>query len=353
MLTASQFRDLVSGRKRGWRAAMTRVLLRLAETPYTAVVQSRNLAYDLGWSPTHQVDATVVSVGNLTMGGTGKTPMVQWLADWFLQNERRVTLVSRGYKAGEGSVNDEALELAQRLPHVPHLQNPDRVAAARRAIAEHEAEIVLLDDAFQHRRIHRQLDIVLIDALEPTGYEHVFPRGTLREPLTNLKRADVVVLSRSDTMDEPQRTALREQLLRLAPKADWAEVVHQPQSLLAIGGPRRQLSSLTGQKVLAFCGIGNPAGFRHTLSGCGYDVVDFVEFPDHHRYDEEDLLRLGQIVKTHPDASAVICTCKDLVKIQAADLAGRPIMALEIGVAFRAGRQCLEERLTRLLQKVD
>ena len=140
-----------------------------------------------GWHAS-SVEVPVISVGNLTLGGTGKTPMVEWIVRQLQKREKKVGIISRGY-GSRGGPNDEALELAWKLPSVPHVQNPDRVAAARRAIDEFGCDALVLDDAFQHRRIARDLDIVLLDALEPLGYEHVFPRGTLREPIEGLARA--------------------------------------------------------------------------------------------------------------------------------------------------------------------
>ena len=183
MLRASTFRELVSGRKSGPVAKLLRGVLRLVEFPYTWAVNSRNRRFDDGRLPVEKVGVPVVSVGNLTLGGTGKTPMVQWLARWFQNHGLKVSLISRGYKSAGGAKNDEARELEQQLPGVAHWQNPDRVSAARVAISEFGTEVILLDDAFQHRRIARDLDLVLIDALEPFGFGHIFPRGTLREPL--------------------------------------------------------------------------------------------------------------------------------------------------------------------------
>ena len=145
---------------------MLRLALRLAEVPYTLAVCWRNGRYDRGAAATHRVSVPVVSVGNLTLGGTGKTPMVQWIARWFRGHGVRVTVISRGYGAEAGATNDEALELEQNLPDVPHLENPDRVEAARLAVAEFESQLILLDDAFQHRQIERDLDLVMLDALE-------------------------------------------------------------------------------------------------------------------------------------------------------------------------------------------
>ena len=189
MLRPSEFRDLVSGRRKGLLATLARGVLRVVEVPYTIAVSMRNRRYDRGTAEVHNVGVPIITVGNLTLGGTGKTPMVKWLAQRFQNAGLRVAIVSRGYGAAEGKHNDEALELAQALPNVPHIQNRDRVAAAQQAIREFKSQLMLLDDGFQHRRLGRDLDIVLLDALEPFGFEHVFPRGTLREPLAGLQRA--------------------------------------------------------------------------------------------------------------------------------------------------------------------
>lgn len=327
---------------------MLRLGLRWAEIPYALAVRWHNARYDSGRAAMHHVPATVVSVGNLTLGGTGKTPMVEWLARWFLCRQRRVTLISRGYGAEAGQENDEARELRQKLPGVPHLQNPDRVAAAHQAIDQFDAQIILLDDAFQHRRLARDLDIVLLDALEPFGFGHVFPRGTLREPVAGLRRAQVVVLSRADILGPAEREAIRTQVLRYAPDAAWAEVTHAPRTLWAASGQTQPVESLRGQRVAAFCGLGNPAGFRHTLQACGCDVVAFREFPDHHRYGAADLDSLAAWASPL-NVAAVVCTHKDLVKLPTDNLGPHPLWAVSIGVEFLAGQDAFEKRLTTLL----
>jgi len=351
-----------------------RILLRVAECPYTMAVRWRNRSYDCGAKEAHAAGVPVVSVGNLTMGGTGKTPMVAWLCRWFRNQGRRVAIVSRGYGAAEDGRNDEAMELEQQLPDVPHAQDPDRVAAARVVTEELETELIVLDDGFQHRRLRRDLDIVLLDALEPFGHDHVFPRGTLREPVSGLSRADVVVLSRSDMMEETQREQVRQRAKELAPQAAWAEVVHAPRALISASGEEQPLESLRGKRVAAFSGIGNPAGFRHTLETCGYDVTRWREYPDHHRYSREDIealvqwaMRAGDLAEnTKPDESeaetnsgeqpaaeepveAVLCTHKDLVKIDLPRLGNIPLLAVAVGIEFRTGEVAVVERLERLL----
>ena len=228
MITASEFRDIVSGRRQGFGAALWRAGLGLAETPYSLGVRWRNHRYDVGKAGVVRVEVPVISVGNLTLGGTGKTPMVEWLARWFRSHDVRVAIVSRGYGAVDGGQNDEARELEEKLPDVPHLQDPNRAAAARVAIDELATQLIVLDDGFQHRRLGRDLDIVLIDAVEPFGYDRVFPRGMLREPLSGLRRADVIGLTRADVVNETRRREIRTRVQAIQPQATWVELAHQP-----------------------------------------------------------------------------------------------------------------------------
>ncbi len=360
-----------------------RCVLRLAEVPYALAMAWRNRRYDRGKAAIHRAGVPVVSVGNITLGGTGKTPMVQWIANWFRNHQVRVAIVSRGYRAEEGGRNDEARELEQKLPDVPHLQNPDRVAAAKTAVEELETQLIVLDDAFQHRRLARDLDIVLIDALEPFGYEHVFPRGMLREPFAGLRRADVVILSRADAVDPSRREAIRRRVQNMSPQSVWAEVRHAARELISAGGTgiasgtlagspggthsvggtgsrdtgkasgtrQAPLDSLKNVPVAAFCGIGNPAGFRHTIQSCGYNLSDFREFPDHHCYTRADIENLAAWAEGS-GAAAVLCTHKDLVKIGLDRLGRLPLWAIRVEIDFLAGQEALESRLLALLARI-
>jgi tetraacyldisaccharide 4'-kinase len=224
------------------------------------------------------------------------------------------------------------------------VQNPDRVAGAATAVEQHHAQVLVLDDGFQHRRLKRNLDIVLLDALEPFGFDHVFPRGTLREPLSGLARAHAVILSRADMVDSAERDAIHRRVERLAPTAIWAEAVHAPQQLRN-AMTTVSLDTLAGSNVAAFCGIGNPAGFRHTLASCRLNVVAWKEFPDHHGYSVMDVEELTRWAN-QTEVAAVLCTHKDLVKLQVNELGSRPLWALEIGIKFLTG----EEELRALLE---
>jgi tetraacyldisaccharide 4'-kinase len=259
-----------------------------------------------------------------------------------------VSVISRGYGAAEGAVNDEALVLEANLPDVPHLQNPDRVAAAQVAIEELAAQAIVLDDAFQHRRIARDLDLVLLDALEPFGYGHLAPRGLLREPVGNLARAHVAVLTRADAVSDEVRRGIRARVAQLAPQAAWVETSHAPRALRSASGAEQPPASLAGQRVAAFCGLGNPAGFRHTLEQLGCKVAAWREFPDHHRYTREDIAALTAWA-AQQGVSAVVCTQKDLVKIQVDVLGGVPLWAVTIGLEILAGHDALEARLAPCL----
>lgn len=353
-MRSTDFYDLVSGRRRGIGPSALRGLLALAEGPYRAGVWWRNRRYDRVESLVHRVDAPVVSVGNLTLGGSGKTPMVKWIARRFREEGVRVTLLSRGYGSTDGGPNDEALELEQALPDVPHLQNPDRVAAAQVAIEELAAQALVLDDGFQHRRIGRDLDLVLLDATAPFGYGRVFPRGALREPVASLRRADLVCLTRSDLIDEAARQAIRERVARLAPEAGWCESVVEPTSLVGVdesGGVTEQpLDSLAGKSVAAFCGVGNPAAFRRTLESLGAEVEPFLEFPDHHAYGREDIERLTAQTRD-AGAAAIVCTHKDLVKVGVPKLGEAPLLAVEIELRFRVGEELVRERLAPIVTR--
>jgi tetraacyldisaccharide 4'-kinase len=349
-INPAEFRALVSGRRRGVGAMLKRCGLRVAEVPYTLGVAFRNWQFNSGRRKSQAVSVPVISIGNLTVGGTGKTPMVEWLAKYFRQHDIRVAIISRGYGAEQGAVNDEALELEQKLTDVPHLQNPNRVEAAQIAIEELETQLILLDDAFQHRQIARDLDIVLLDALEPFGYEHLLPRGTLREPIAGLRRADVVVLTRADLLPADERAAIRRRVERYRPDVVWGEASHVPQSLLAASGEQASLESLRGQRVAAFCGIGNPAGFRHTIETCGYELVELREFPDHHRYTREDVDSLEQWADQLA-VTTVLCTCKDLVKLRVPRIGKHPLRAVSVGMELLAGEEAILARLQPLLQK--
>src|SRR5690606_8368440 len=254
----------ISGDRRGVAAGAIRCGLSAMTPFYGAAIAARNQLFDMGLRRAARLPVPVVSVGNVTTGGSGKTPMGAWWAQWLSARGADPCIVSRGYRALEGAPNDEYRVLEQLCPGVPHLQNRDRVAAARAAIEQQRPGAIILDDGFQHRRLHRDFDIVLIDALNPWGHGRLLPRGLLREPLSSLRRADAVIITRADLIDPAALSRLHEQIARLA-TAPVAEAACRPRHLLSMGGQSSDRSSLQGQRLLGFCGIGNPAGFVQTL----------------------------------------------------------------------------------------
>ncbi|MBI1915771.1 MAG: tetraacyldisaccharide 4'-kinase [Planctomycetes bacterium] len=320
---------MVSGQKRGVGASLLRGLLRLASVPYGWAAGLRNRLFDRGWKRSERVAVPVISVGNLTLGGTGKTPCVEYVCRFYRDLDLRVAILSRGYGAEHGR-NDEALVLEENLPDVPHLQGADRVALARTAIEELESEVLVLDDGFQHRRLARDLDVVLVDATDPWGFGYLFPRGLLRESPRGLQRAGVVVLTRCDQVSQEQRAGLRQQVSRLAPQAPLVETRHGPVELANSEQRTESLALLGTRPVAAFCGIGNPEAFRRTLTDQGAAVCAFRTFPDHHPYSRGDVEELRRWAQQQPADCVVVTTQKDLVKLRLSDLAGRPLWALRI-----------------------
>ena len=351
-MTPEAFRQIVSGARRGPMALLARGLLTLAEQPYRLAMDCRNARYDNDPRRIHRAGAMVISVGNITLGGTGKTPLTVWLAKWFLLRGVRVALVSRGYGANDGKSNDEAREVAQQLPDVPHIQNKDRVAAAQLAVSKYDSQLILVDDGFQHRRLHRDLDIVVIDALAPFGYDRVFPRGMLREPMKGLRRTDLLVLSRADQVGAETRRQIKQTAARQAPNGAWVDLMHQPSSLIQADGPSTSIDQLRNTPIAAFCGIGNPRGFHTTLQSIGYDVRAFREFPDHHNYGDEDMKSLAKWAN-QVEAAALVCTHKDLVKINSNRLADIPLWALAIEIHVVVGEEILTSQLNSILAQID
>ncbi|WP_406695318.1 tetraacyldisaccharide 4'-kinase [Singulisphaera sp. Ch08] len=337
------FLRLVRGESRTPGARLARVGLRMAAAGYGLAVAVRNARYNRGGSAVQGVAVPVIAVGNLTLGGTGKTPMVEWIARWYRARGLRVAILSRGYGQDDG-VNDEGRVLEENLPDVPHLQGADRVRLAEVAVEEIDSEVLVLDDGFQHRRLKRDLDIVLLDALEPFGLGWIFPRGLLREPVRSLRRAGVVVLSRADLVPESTRTAIRTEAERRAGPLRWVEARHAPLDLLDADGPTSSIASLAGQSVAAFCGIGNPDGFRKTIEPLVGKLVGFRAWPDHHSYTAADVADLTTWARGLK-ADLVLTTQKDLVKLRASNLGAVPLRALRIGLEVMSGQDVLEDAL--------
>lgn len=345
---------LLSGRRTDIAARLLRAGLSVASLGYAAAVSVRNRAFDAGWLKVNRAAVPVISLGNITTGGTGKTPMAAWLANWLISAGRKPGLLSRGYRAlasdadNDVSGNDEKRVLDRLCPGVPHLQQKNRVEAADRLIREHGCNVLILDDGFQHRRLHRDLNLVLIDALQPWGFGHVLPRGLLREPLPGLRRADLVIITRYDQCPVDQRQQLQSQIAELHGTAECIGVSFVPRQLTGLDGSTRPLDSLPSTRSIAFCGIGNPEGFRRTLSALGAST-DLRVYPDHHHYGPTDLRELASAARSQ-SADVALTTLKDLVKITLETWTGPPLFAIEIGAQFPSGQETLSSRLQNVIR---
>jgi tetraacyldisaccharide 4'-kinase len=350
-LSGEKYRGLINGR-RGVGPALARLGLRAASMPYGWAVRLRNRLYDQGWKRIVRARVPVVSVGNLTLGGTGKTPCVEYVTRYLAEHGWRAVILSRGY-GNNGGRNDEALVLEENLPDVPHLQGPDRVALAVTAEQHSDAQVLVLDDGFQHRRLARDLDLVLIDATDPSGLSYLFPRGWLREPLAGLRRANAVILTRCNQVDPGERGRLREMVARVAPRVPIIETSHRPVELVNSDRLTAGLNRLAGRPVAAFCAIGNPEAFRHTLASLGATVVAWRTFPDHHRYSRQDVAELQGWAAEQPAECLMVTTQKDLVKIQRPHLGGKELWAVRICFCVDSAEKELHGMLARMMSNAQ
>lgn len=308
------YRNLVSGHTPGLPAILLRMLLTLLSWPYAFVIRLRNGLYSAGLFRAHHVNAVVISVGNLTAGGTGKTPLVVWLCRAMRQRRWPCAILTRGYKAQRGELSDEPAVLAAKCPDVSIVVNPDRVAGAKQAVREHSAEVLLLDDGFQHRRLGRDVDIVTIDATVPFGYGRMLPAGLLREPITTLRRADAVVITRCDQVSEERLAQIEGQVRRINPELILATAIHAPINAATSGGAEIGLEELRGKRAYAFCGLGNPEAFFDTLRHIGCVLAGWRSLDDHCGYTSACLNEIRRQAEEH-NVDYIVTTQKDWTKL--------------------------------------
>ena len=326
---------------------------------FSAIARARSFLYGRRLLSSFEVGAPVVSVGNLVAGGTGKTPMIAWLAARLAERGLRAGIVSRGYgaedEAGGPAPNDEARMLADLLPDVPHLQDRDRVRAASQLV-DRGLDVILVDDGFQHRRLARDVDLVLLDALRPFGLpspvgggrpvEAPLPRGLMREPMADLGRASAVVLTRADAVDEATLLELEARVERAAPGVPVLRAQHAPVAYRDAHDPdreRRPLKDLEGVEVDLFSGIGNPGAFEVTVRELGAVVHSHRRFPDHHAFAPGELDGLGH-------GRPALTTAKDAARLEG--LPGvevpRSMLVLDVEMEVTRGAPILDALLDAL-----
>ena len=264
----------------------------------------------------HRLTVPVVSIGNLTCGGTGKTPMVEMVAGDLAGMGRQPAILSRGYGAtgGEGAGNDEYRVLAENLPGIEHYQGADRLVHGRAAV-EAGAGVLVLDDGFQHCRLHRDLDLVLLDSLRPFDNGQLLPAGLLREPVSALENADLLGLTRANLVSSEKLEAISAFLGQRYPGIPLLVIESRAVCWQELYGEATEPDSLAAAKVFAFCGVGNPHSFRLAVENLGAEVAGFHAFKDHQPYDAASVARLASRAR-QCGVDTIVMTQKDAVKLK-------------------------------------
>jgi tetraacyldisaccharide 4'-kinase len=289
-------------------------LLLLGEACYKRVMAVRNASYDRRQERGELFAAPVptISVGNISVGGSGKTPLAIWLAGMLRTKGRRPAIIARGYGAGPSGLNDELQMAARKCPYAKVLANPDRTSAIHDAVTRHGADAVILDDAFQHRKVRRDLDIVLVDATRGFGNGRMLPAGPLREPIGSLKRADVVLLTRAEQVRPSRLEGLVQQIAeQIGRDVPVGRVSFQPSGVTDLAFQPAEFPEGPGG---AMAGIGNFDSFVSTCSQHGLDIVARMPLSDHVRYDEAVCRRIDAWAKAN-HVKWVVTTEKDAVKL--------------------------------------
>ncbi len=292
----------------GWPGSMIKGALWPAGKLYGLAMTLRREAYRRGIFASTKVPLPVISVGNLTAGGTGKTPFTLLVARILLGMGRRPAILLRGYRQSAAGHSDEAELYRRELPDVQVVTGADRRISAAAALRG-GADVVILDDGFQHLRLRRDLDIVLVDATSPWGGGNTFPGGLLREPPAVLMHAGIVVVTRADQAVAANLPAIKRRLAALAPKALLLAARHAPKRLTRLDGPELPLASLKGRRVVALAGIARPEAFLRTLADLGAEVVGQVFVDDHANFSESALTRCFSLARQRE--ALVVTTEKD------------------------------------------
>ena len=306
---------------------------------YTVVIRVIDFMWRRRIRHEHKVNAPVVSVGNITLGGTGKTPFTVFLADYFVDKGKSPAVLTRGYG------KDEAIMLKDELAEVPVFIGQDRVKNALLAVSS-ERDVLILDDAFQHRRIARDLNIVLLDSTDFLGNGKLFPRGVLREPVFSLQRADVLVLTKTDRIDSSRGEKIASQLEKIAPGKPVIFTRHKPAFLKDAGGTIHPLEMLDGKEVSLFSGIVDADYFASLVEGLGAEVTGRCDFTDHHKYSQNDI---DNILKD--DSEIMVTTAKDYVKVRSLDISAieGKLFVLHIDMDITKGKEILSARLDSIM----
>ncbi len=371
--------EVIYEKRRGKRAALLRTLLCLLSKIFAVLVQIRLFLYQKRVFRDHTLGCLVISVGNLTVGGTGKTPVVEKIARALQERGRHVAILSRGYKSeprplserlwqrltfqkeadeprvvsngrelllDSATAGDEPYMLASNLKDVVVLVDKDRVKSGRYAIEKLGIDTLLLDDGFQYLALKSKLNLVLIDRSNPFGNNHLLPRGSLREPRRNLKRADYIFITKSD---ETGNEELKRLIRQYNTQAEIIECGHRPLYFQNVYDPddRQPLKFIQGKKIASICGIAMPDGFEQSLVKLGGELIYSRQYADHHRFSQQEILNMINRSRRRY-AQALITTEKDAVRFPKLDRADVPVYFLRVEIEILHGAKDFDDCVSRI-----
>ena len=371
--------EVIFGERRGKKAALLRGVLFGLSKVFLIIVKGRRWLYEARIIRDHPLGVQVITVGNLTVGGTGKTPVVEKFARVLTDQGRKVAILSRGYRSkpppltqrwknklllqdeivpprvvsdgkslllNSEDAGDEPYMLASNLKDVVVLTDKDRVKSGRYAIEQFGCDTLLLDDGFQYWKLSgRRRDIVLVDAQQPFGNEHLLPRGTLREPPEHIRRADTIFITKSDG----ETAGLRARIRKHNPNAGIIECVHWPLFFEDVFNPdqREQIGWLKGKKVATLSGIAQPESFEQSLLQQGADLVYTKRFADHHRFNQQEILNTINRAKKRR-AEVILTTQKDAVRFPKIDRRDLPIFYMRVEIKILSGAKDFDDCVRKI-----
>jgi tetraacyldisaccharide 4'-kinase len=373
---------VVSGRLRGILPNLLRFVLKLLSRLYSFIMNMRLALYEHRLLRSNALGCQVISIGNLTVGGTGKTPVVEVFARALQKNSRKVAILSRGYMKAEDPLperlknlfsfktpqqqpprivsdgerllldsdmgGDEPFMLASNLPNVCVIVDKDRVKSGRYAIQKLGCDTLILDDGFQYLRLKHRVDIVLVDRTNPFDNGYVLPRGLLRESVRHLSRATFIFITKSPGDGSAE---LRQQIRALNDKAEIAECRHNPRHFQDVfTGERKPLEFLRGRKVAALSGIAAPRGFEETIQRLGGELVHRKRFADHHRYTQQEILDMINASRDQ-GAVAIVTTEKDAVRFPLIERRDIPLYFLRVEIELLSGEEDFNALISRICFK--
>lgn len=370
--------EVILEERKGWKESIVRGVLYAMSTVFQVLVKTRRFLYNRRILRDSTLGVQVIAIGNLTVGGTGKTPVVEKFARELRDEGRNVAILSRGYRSKPVPVHkwflnklflrddttpprvvsdgrsllldsemagDEPYMLASNLKDVVVLVDKDRVKSGRYAIEKFGCDTLLLDDGFQYWKLRgRRLDVVLIDRQQPFGNERLLPRGTLREPPSHLARASFIFITKSDG----NTTELRRRIAQVNPAAGIIECIHHPLYLEDVfTGQRSGLELLKGRKVASLSGIAQPESFEKSLVKLGAELVYAKRFADHHRFSQQEILNAINRSKKR-QAEAIITTQKDAVRFPKLDRRDLPIYFMRVEIKILSGANDFQDCVRKI-----